>query len=370
MKKVLTVLLVVLLATSTVFAAMNVSGRFRAGYTFKFNNGFDAEAWHGNNHEAKLTLKVSDDAGIWTINVKDLSAGLDSDDKLKANLSLNFTNLLAANGVDLGDFNITGSIGANSAMTALSAYNDVTGDELYKVKNNGSYSTELAVGYGDLIQTKIAVDPTAKVSKEMPIVVSAMSAPLSGLSVSAAYSYHGLLFTENKDYKVKADHVLGFAVNADFAELFGLDFKLGVAAYDNIGFSYAKVQVVDGEVQKDPEGNERFDDFGTDKVNAFAATVYGGVDLVDAFFELRMNNYIAKDKTTTEVGMKSQVNLNLVENLGLDVYFNIEDFSKTGDSYVVGGDVSYTISGVEFAGNLEYAAKGGFSITPKVIVVF
>ena len=26
------------------------------------------------NAEAKLTLKVSDDAGIWTINIKDLSA--------------------------------------------------------------------------------------------------------------------------------------------------------------------------------------------------------------------------------------------------------------------------------------------------------
>ena len=368
MKKVLTVLLVVLLATSTVFAAMNVSGRFRAGYTFKFNNGFDAEAWHGNNHEAKLTLKVSDDAGIWTINVKDLAAGLDGDDKLKANLSLNFTNLLAANGVDLGDFNITGSIGANSAMTALSAYNDVTGDEIYKVKNNGNYSSELAVGYGDLVQAKIAIDPTAKVSKEMPIVLSVMSSPISGLSVSAAYAYNGLIYQVDKDTKVPADHVLGFAVNADFAALFGLDFQLGLAAYDNVGFGYYKEEVVG----KDDAGKDKYDFVAQDKnVNTFAAAVYGGVDLVDAYFELRMNNQLWKDGKST-FGMKSQVNLNLVENLKLDVYFNIDNFAKTADSYAVGGDVSYTISGVEFAGNIDYTAgaEGGFSITPKVIIAF
>ena len=66
----------------------------------------------------------------------------------------------------------------------------------------------------------------------------------------------------------------------------------------------------------------------------------------------------------------SLVNLNLVENLKLDVYFNIGNFAETADTYAVGGDVSYTISGVEFAGNLEYAAGDGFSITPKVIIAF
>ena len=345
MKKVLTVLLVVLLATTTVFAAMNVSGRFRTGYKFSFNDGFTADGWKENT-EAKFSLKVSDDAGIWTVSLKDWGDGaLDSDDKIKANLSLNFTNLLAANGVDLGDFDISASIGANGAMTALSAYNDVTGDEIYKVKNNGAYSSELAVGYGDLIKAKINIDPTYEPTKKMPVALSVMSTPVSGVSVSAVYAYNGLIYQVDKDTKVPADHVLGFAVNADFAALFGLDFQLGLAAYDNVGLK-------DG-------GN----------VNTFAAAVYGGVDLVDAYFELRMNNQLWKDGEST-FGMKSQVNLNLVENLKLDVYFNIANFAKTADTYAVGGDVSYTISGVEFAGNLEYAAGDGFSITPKVIIAF
>ena len=345
MKKVLTVLLVVLLATTTVFAAMNVSGRFRTGYKFSFNDGFTADGWK-ENAEAKFTLKVSDDAGIWTVSLKDWGEGaLDSDDKIKANLSLNFTNLLAANGVDLGDFDISASIGANGAMTALSAYNDVTGDEIYKVKNNGAYSSELAVGYGDLIKAKINIDPTYEPTKKMPVALSVMSTPVSGVSVSAVYAYNGLIYQVDKDTKVVVDHAIGFAANADFAALFGLDFQLGLAAYDNVGLK-------DG-------GN----------VNTFAAAVYGGVDLVDAFFELRMNNELVKNGTST-FGMKSQVNLNLVENLGLDVYFNIGNFAETADTYAVGGDVSYTISGVEFAGNLEYAAGDGFSITPKVIIAF
>ena len=216
-------------------------------------------------------------------------------------------------------------------MTALSAYNDVTGDEIYKVKNNGAYSSELAVGYGDLIQAKINIDPTYEPTKKMPVALSVMSTPVSGLSVSAVYAYNGLIYQVDKDTKVVVDHAIGFAANADFAALFGLDFQLGLAAYDNVGLK-------DG-------GN----------VNTFAAAVYGGVDLVDAFFELRMNNELVKNGTST-FGMKSQVNLNLVENLGLDVYFNIANFAETADTYAVGGDVSYTISGVEFAGNLEYAA--------------
>ena len=368
MKKVLTVLLVVLLATTTVFAAMNVSGRFRTGYKFSFNDGFTAEGWKENT-EAKFSLKVSDDAGIWTVSLKDWGEGaLDSDDKIKANLSLNFTNLLAANGVDLGDFDISASIGANGAMTALSAYNDVTGDEIYKVKNNGDYSSELAVGYGDLIQAKINIDPTKEPTKKMPVALSVMSTPVSGLSVSAVYAYNGLIYQVDKDTKVVVDHAIGFAANADFAALFGLDFQLGLAAYDNVGFGYYKEEVV-GE---DDAGKDKYDFVAQDKnVNTFAAAVYGGVDLVDAYFELRMNNNLWKDGGST-FGMKSQVNLNLVENLKLDVYFNIGNFAKTAGTYAVGGDVSYTISGVEFAGNVDYTAgaEGGFSITPKVIIAF
>ena len=344
MKKILTILLVAILASATLFA-VDISGRFRAGYTFKFNDGVKIDPW--KTSEAKFTIKVSDDAGIWTINFKDWGEGddvgaLDSDDKFSANLSLDLAALLAANEVDLGDVSLGLNIGANTKMTALSAYNDVTGDGGYKVKNNGKYSSEVAVGYGDLVQVKLAFDPTVK---EAPIVASVKTTPIEGLSASVAYANYGVMYlggTDDTDYPVAS--VLGFAVNADIAALAGLDFSLGVTAYDNIGFDTANV-------------------------NAFAAAVYGGVDVVDAFFEFRMQNQLVEGGATT-CGMKTQVNFNVVENLGLDAYLSASDFSDFGNTFAVGGDVSYTISGVEFAANMEYGAGAGFSVTPKVIVVF
>ena len=347
MKKILTILLVAILASATLFA-VDISGRFRAGYTFNFNDGVTVTPWKAK--EAKLTFKVSDDAGIWTINIKDFQDSLDLNDKLAANLSLNMAALLADNGVDLGDVSLSVSIGANSRMTALSAYNDVTGDELYKLKNDGEYSTEIAVGYGDLIQTKIAVDPTSDVTKKMPLVISAMTTPVEGVSLSVGYAYNGYMYTAKATPWGKTegavDHGVTVATNVNVGTLAGLDFDLGVTAYDNIGFT------------------------GKNTYNNFAAAVYGGVDVVDAYFEFRMDNTKIADVADNVFGMKTQVNFNVVENLGLDVYLSASDFSAFGDSFAVGGDVSYTISGVEFAANMEYGAGAGFSVTPKVIVVF
>ena len=346
MKKILTILLVAILASATLFA-VDISGRFRAGYTFKFNDGVKIDPW--KTSEAKFTIKVSDDAGIWTINFKDWGEGadvgaLDSDDKFSANLSLDLAALLAANEVDLGDVSLGLNIGANTKMTALSAYNDVTGDELYKFKNDGKYSTELAVGYGDLIQTKIAVDPKV-VGSKFALVASALTKPVDGVAVSVAYAHNGY-FKLSDGAEKTPENAASVAADINVGTLAGLDFDLGVTVYDNFGW------------KKDASDN------------AFAAAVYGGVDVVDAFFEFRMDNVTVAKETATTLGMKTQVNLNVIENVGLDVYFAIEDFDNVEGSYTVGGDVSYTISGVKFAGKLNYEAGAGFSVTPKIVVTF
>ena len=291
----------------------------------------------------KVTLKFTDDAGIWTVNVKGL-ATLDSGNALDANLSLNLAALMAANGVDLGDVSLALSLGANKQMTALSAYNDVTGDELYKFKNDGKYSTELAVGYGDLIQTKIAVDPKV-VGSKFALVASALTKPVDGVAVSVAYAHNGY-FKLSDGAEKTPENAASVAADINVGTLAGLDFDLGVTVYDNFGW------------QKDASDN------------AFAAAVYGGVDVVDAFFEFRMDNVTVAKETATTLGMKTQVNLNVIENVGLDVYFAIEDFDNVEGSYTVGGDVSYTISGVKFAGKLNYEAGAGFSVTPKIVVTF
>ncbi len=370
MKKILTILTVALLACTTVFAALNVSGEFEAGYKFSFIDGkYAAESQDAK--EGKFVLKVTDDANIWTINIKALDK-LDSSNKLDGNLALDLDALLAANGVDMGDVSLALSIGNNSAMTALSAYNDVTGDAGYKFKNNGNYSTELAVGYGDYIQTKIAFDPVAtvkdldgKVKKEGngSLVLSAMTAPVDGVKVSLAYSRDAIIYAKGSDDNaIYAVNAFGGAVDLNVGALAGLDFDLGVSVYDNYGWGGTSVKNETTE-KLEPKGKA---------YNALAAAVYGGVDVVDAFVEFRVDSNIDA-KAVTTVGMKSQVNFNVVENLGLDVFFNIGNFDEFKSTYEVGGDVSYTLSGVKFAANLKYAGDTGngvFSITPKVVVTF
>ena len=370
MKKILTILTVALLACSTVFAAVNLSGEFEAGYKFSFKDEFKADPQ--DNAEGKVTVKVSDDAGIWTVNVKALDS-LDSSNKLKANLSLNLAALMAANGVDIGDVSLALSLGANERMTALSAYNDVTGDELYKFKNDGKYSTELAVGYGDLIQTKIAVDP--KVGGKFALVASALTKPVDGVAASVAYAHNAWFDTPNgilalvgeeapTGYSVNnvAKNGVSIAADVNIGALAGLDFNLGVTVYDNIGFEAGVIATKD---------DNTITEYSDSTFNTFAAAVYGGVDFIDAFFEFRMDNMLPKEgEGDTVCGMKSQVNFNVVENLGLDVYFNIGNFEAFDTTYSVGGDVSYTVTGVKFAANLDYAAVAGFSITPKIVVTF
>ena len=338
-KKFVATLALVLLVVVSLTAAPTFSGRFRQGYKFTFAEGADPTITAWKTEEAKLVMKIADENGLWTVNFK-ATGNLDSNDKWSANASVNLGKLLGTAGLDLGDFGIVASIGANTRMTALSAYNDVTGNELYKLRNDGKESIQLAMNYGKLVKFNVAGDPT---NTGRSLVVSALVAPVDGVSVSVGYAHNATF--NNTTYTAK--NVIGGAVNVDVAKLAGLDFKLGVSAYDNYALK---------------ENNLTR--------NTFAANVNGGVKEVDGFVEFVMLNEIA-NSTTSLYGLNTQVNLNLVKNLGLDVYFNIADLTKVGDTFTVGGDASYKLSGVEFAMNLEYAkATKAFSVTPKVIIVF
>lgn len=341
-KKFVATLALVLLVVVSLAAAPTFSGRFRQGYTFTFAEGADPAITEWKSEEAKLIIKFADDNGLWTIDLK-TTGPLNSNDKWGANASINLGKLLGAAGVDLGDFGMTASIGANTKMTALSAYNDVTGNEYYKLKNNGKASAQLAMNYGKLVKFNVAGDPT---NAGRSVVVSALTEPVEGVSVSVAYARNAWI-GDNFDSDYTAKNMIGGAVNVDVAKLAGLDFKLGVSAYDNYALKENSVSY-----------------------NSLAANVNGGVEKVDGFVEFLMNNVIS-DSSTSNYAMNTQVNLNLVKNLGLDVYFNIANLEKTGDTFSVGGDVSYKLSGVEFAMNMEYAkASKSFAVTPKVIIVF
>jgi len=139
--------------------------------------------------------------------------------------------------------------------------------------------------------------------------------------------------------------MLSFSALVDVAKLADLDFKLAVGAYDNMLLK---------------TGDDAF-------ANSFAANVAGGVEKVDGYVEFFMHNV----KDETKCGILTQVNFNVVENLGLDAYFNIADFSDAGKTWAIGADASYKLAGVEFALNAEYARSSkAFSVTPKMIIVF
>ena len=375
MKKVLTIAVVAMLATATLFAGVSFSGRFRQGYTFTFPEEGDATSAAWKTEEAKLVIKFSDDNGLWTVGLKNIGA-LDSNDKWAANASFDVTKALALGGMDLGDFSLAISLGNNSKMTALSAYSDPTGNEYYKLKNNGKESMQLAMGYGKLAKFNVAFDPT---SDGGSIVISAKTEPVDGIALAAAYSYKGYFadgFVNDKEevkdedgdtvlgkfndvYDVTADHVFGFSANADIAKLADIDFKLGVSAYDNIAVE-AKEKISGAKYT----------------YNSFAIAVSGGVDLVDAYAEFTMGNKIPEEgDAESKYGLNMQVNLNPIEKLALDVYYNIADLENAGKYFSVGADASYDLAGVEFALNADYTKAGEgktgkFSLTPKMIIVF
>lgn len=232
-------------------------------------------------------------------------------------------------------------------MTALSAYNDPTGNEYFKLKNNGKESIQFAANYGSLVKFNVAFDPT---NAGGSTVASALVAPVNGVSVGAGYAYNGYfndsfapVDAAGKSLGFTGKNMVGVSALVDVAKLADLDFKLAVSAYDNI------------LLEKDAN------------VNSFAANVSAGVDMVDGFVEFVMNN----QKDNNKFGLNTCINLNVVENLALDAYFNIGDFSDVSKSYNIGADASYDLSGVTFALNADYAASDKvYSVTPKMIIVF
>lgn len=335
-KKFVATLALVLLVVVSLSAAPTFSGRFRQGYTFKFDaNGNTTTEW--KSEESKLVMKFADDNGLWTVNLKGVGA-LDSNDKWAANASINFGKALAGAGVDMGDFTVVGSIGNNGSITMISAYNDVTGNEDHKFKNNGTASVSLTLGYGKLVKVMAAVDPTnstggsAPVAKSRSVAVAATTEPVDGVVAGIAYAHNA-----TTDEKWADKNAINGSVNVNVAKLAGLDFNLGVSAFDTY--------LLDA------------------KKNYLGANVYGGYADVDAYVEFVMYDQL--------MGLNTQVAYSGVENLGLDVYFNIGNFDTVADTITVGGDVEYTFGGVTYAMNMEYTTSNKtFALTPKAIINF
>ena len=376
MKKVLVSLLVLALAMTSVFAAVNFSGDFVTGYTFAYDT--DAEKWSNymfgqdnvNTNSTKLNLGIADDNGIWSIGLEgelmvDGSAQDTPQNRVMGDITLDLAKLI------MGDTDWTAQLQmlANDRVTALRAYSNQSGLSYDRVRTNepGLWANAI-VGYGDLLQIQIGGAPKLvgganKLSDERDgdLIISAMTKPISGLAVSVDWALVG-----DKNSTVEDAGVFGAAAEVNLGEMLGLSFDLGVGVADKYYYG----------------------DAASSYQNVLAAQVYGGIDLVSAYVEY-VNWYV--DNAEKAVSMLHMgVDLNVVESLILNVYGGMFDLSEEilpEMAYYFGGNIGYELSGITFQVNVQYAENGyassvggdvaqggvkaeGFSISPMLKLSF
>ncbi len=366
-----------LLAASAVFAGVNFSGRFRGGYVFTFPKDGNASIGPWHEGEGKLTVKASDDNGIWTVTLKGTAKTgtkfFDEDDMFNANAKINIDKLVSFLGGDMGDFSLALNVGNNSKMQGLTAYNGKSGGDYYKFKSAGQYMTEIQFGWADYFDLNVAFDPTFGADKVASIIVSAKTSPIEGLGISAAYTFNGydkmyaaLSDTPGDDELLEEIYFkngIDVAASIDLAKMIGLDFNLGVEVHDVIALGLC------------PAAYNGSNDIKVN-VNGLQAGVYGGIDLINAYAEYRLGLSFGDDISATylvngvKAGVKSSCGL---DGFTAKVEFETKNFNNIANNFTVTGDVEYKLgsSGVVTGLELKYdAGKTAFSMTPRVVINF
>ena len=355
MKKILTILAVALLACTTVFAAVNFSGSSTIGYQINYDADKWSQLFYGDDGDDTdpntLNLSISDDNGIWSVGFRagiqssaNKGATLGDTGSMGGNVTIDFAKLIG-----LEDWTLNAGMIGNDRYTTLRAYSNQSGNSFDRIRSAAnSYVAWLGVGYGGFVQAQVAVDPGLnggnddKIITRSDVLASALITPINGLEVSVDYAWKGEDVPDSKPDATNPDGdngMFGAAVDANIGTLAGLDFSLGVSAAYLYNFD---------------EGHQ------------VAATVYGGVDVVDLAVEYA---YTLAEKHYLYVG----ANLNVVKNMLLDVYFGANDVTDFANEFFVGGDIGYTISGMTFKLGVEYAAAdsynydlSGLNIVPSV----
>ncbi len=388
MKKVLALLLVCLLATSVAFAAVQFSGSLTAGVAVNYddtradNNGWRFYTYGDDgddSNEMSLTFRLADDQGLWSAEVKGLLDTADiqqlfsgENGKIEAIFKTNIAKAIAMAVGGESPVDVTLEIGGDRRVTGFRAYNNASGANLDRVRTLNNISPfGVTIGYKDYVQAQVMYSPLwysgdMKADPddngplepvEVPIYgedlsASALIKPYSGIAVSVDYAMNG----ESKDFLSDADvagGLLGGAVDINVGELIGADFNVGVSVSDRY-------------------------EFGT-KYNQLAAVVYGGVDMVSGYIEYALRTF---DKAVSEDPwnyLNVGVDLALVENMNLNVYFGADDLGDFVNQYFVGGNIGYTLYGVKYNLGIEYNASNigaynydhkGLMIVPSVSVSF
>ena len=361
MKRILSVLLIALLATTAVFADWAFSGNFDIGYTFGFDGDTTLTTIDGDNSAPEagfLYLKGGNDyisfdvrGELEVVNTGDNAGSLVRGGGIGMTATLNATNLLnLAFGLEL-PVDVNFYLGNQSPETdADYAYADPSGidDEISLGASRNMYPAGVSVGYGSLITgyAYAALDILGTTGNAGGLF-EIRTNPIAG--VRANIGYVASAAETAQDFQVSA--------LVDFGELFDLGFGLDVSASyvanidhaeDNSHFMAAVTGSYAGfgayteyEYYNDTESAAPGSDGYYDKVS----NVYLGVsyDLATAVpvslgADLTLNN--VQDEDAFSVGGDVSVGLAILD-LNLYAELGVEDFSDGDTGYVTVGTYIY-----------------------------
>ena len=222
-KKFVLTLALVLMVAVTLFAArpLEVSGNFNFGYDITFDP-LKSVAKDTSNYSTFVS--VTDD--LWKITINGGGATVFADEAaITAKADIYLSKALAAEGVDMGDVELTLHAGTGVSKGAPSVFSDK--DKFVKIKAEAANANAGAtVKYGTLVQVYGAADLTVK----NDFVFGVKSTPVDGVSVALGYG------TSKK--------ALATSVAADIKKLADLDFDLAVTAAYNADFANDKSEIL------------------------------------------------------------------------------------------------------------------------------
>lgn len=356
MKRILSVLLIALLATTEVFADWAFSGNFDIGYTFGFDGDTTLTTIDGDNSAPEagfLYLKGGNEyisfdvrGELEVVNTGDNAGSLVRGGGIGMTATLNATNLLnLAFGLEL-PVDVNFYLGNQSPETdADYAYADPSGinDEISLGASRNMYPAGVSVGYGSLI-TGYAyaaldiLDTTGNAGGLFEIRTN----PIAG--VRANIGYVASAAETAQDFQVSA--------LVDFGELFGLGFGLDVSASYVANIDHAEdnshfMAAVTGSYAGFGAyaEYEYYNDTESASTHDKESNVYLGVsyDLATAVpvslgADLTLNN--VQDEDAFSVGGDVSVGLAILD-LNLYAELGVEDFSDGDTGYVTVGTYIY-----------------------------
>ena len=346
MKKALVLLMALVLSASAVFAAVEFSGELVAGYAFQNNGSEWTNHIMGQDGEdtntTRLDLSIADENGIWAVTLDGAFVSAD-DGGMAADVTVDVVKaVMAAMNAGETDWFASIKLDVMDRLVGYRAYSMEKDLDRIRTAETGLW-TSLQFGYGDLINVMVAGSPNTKgvtgepnqiLDNEGDFMVSAITNPINGLSVSATYVLKGDANDSGNDHGTDefANGIIGGTANIDIGSLLGLDWNIGIAVSDKY-------------------------DFGG-KNNIFAAAFYTGFDILDFKVQYGLKSY---DQYDDEHFFYAGIDFNVVEHLVLDIYGGAYDLSHADESWYLGGNVGYEVSGVTFKLGLEYGAGASYA---------